>query len=402
MASVLAGVERAMAGEWDLEYLTWHPGPSDPPRPIHRFGAADTNPWDVPGVWAYVRSGRAAVGRLLREARYDLLLPQDGVYTGYFTLQGVASGGVPVIPMDHGNVTLPRSQAFREERLSRDGRPRAAWSLTGARFALYRRTLSRMATEVARSADGLLAAGDDVAEAWEQQFGAKRGRIVQFPFAVDVGAYEPLPAGDRAAARAGEGIPADAIVLAMVNRLVPEKAPLFALRAIARAASLLPQERRPDLRVLIVGDGPLREEVETEMRRLGLASTCSLTGSVSPGEVTRLLRVSDAFLYTATRGINSLAVLEAMAAGCAVVATTRPQLIATYLDEGRGIAVPPGDLEAAAQGIARVLGDPELAHGMGTRARAYVAQHHTDAELRRSLRHAVAVATATRKPVQMT
>jgi glycosyltransferase involved in cell wall biosynthesis len=401
MASVLAGVERAMAGEWELEYLTPHPGKSDLPQRIHRFGSVDTNPWNVPPVWGYVRAGRAALRLLLQQGRYGLVLPQDGVYTGYFTLQGAASSAVPVVAMDHGNVTLPRSEAFRDERLLRKGRTLTPRSLRGARFALYRRALVRMATEVARSADAFLAAGDDVAEAWVQEFGAPADRVVRFPFALDARAYEPLSESERLAARAGAGIPADALVLSMINRLVPEKAPVFALRAIARAASLLPQEQRRRLRVLIAGDGPLRGQVETELRRLGLASTCSLTGALPPEEVTRLLRVSDAFLYTATRGINSLAVLEAMAAGCAVVATTRPQLIATYLADDRGIAVPDGDLDATAQGIARALGNPELGRAMGKRARAYVVQHHNDAELRRSLRHAIAVATAPREPVRL-
>jgi glycosyltransferase involved in cell wall biosynthesis len=397
MANVLACVERAMAGEWEFEYLTTHPNATDSPHLIHRFGSPGVNPWNVPPVWGYVRSGRAALRRLLQKARYDLLLPQDGVYTSYFTLQGAAASAVPVIPMDHGNVTLPRSQAFRDERLPGRGKSLSLPSLDAARFALYRRALLRMATEVARSADAFLAAGDDVAEAWVEQFRARADRVVQFPFAVDAGTYEPLSTSERLAARARAGIPADAIVLTMVNRLVPEKAPAFALRAIARATSLLADEQRRRLRVLIAGDGHLREQVETDMRLLGLASTCSLTGALSPDGVAHLLRVSDAFLYTATRGINSLAVLEAMAAACAVVATTRPLLIAKYLAEGRGVAVPPGDLEATAHGLARVLGNPTLAQAMGRHARAYVLQHHTDAELRRSLRNAIAIATTARR-----
>ena len=393
---MLAGVERAMAGEWELEYLTPHVGDSDAQRVIHRFGTGDVHPRNVPQVWEYVRSGSKAVAELLQSAHYDLLLPQDGAYSGFFTIRGAAGSGIPVVPMDHGNVTLPGSPSFRDERLAQPRRRLTPRSLSLARFALYRRALARMAAEVARSADAFLAAGDDVAAAW-RQFGAPAGRVVRFPFALDVGAYEPLSSSERIAERARAGIPADAVVLSMVNRLVPEKVPVFALRAIARAASLLPQEQRRRLHVRIAGDGPLRGQVEAEMRGLGLASTCSLTGALSPEGVIRLLRISDAFLYTASRGINSLAVLEAMAAGCAVVGTTTPLLIAEYLDEGRGIAVPQGDLEATAREVARVVGDPELAHEMGTRARAYVVRHHTDAALRSSLRHAVAVATDARR-----
>lgn len=393
MRSVLFGVERAMAGEWELEYLTQHVGPSDGKRVIHRFGTARAHPWNVPEVWEYTRAGHAALRRLLQSARYDLLLPQDGVYTSFFTMKSAAAAAIPVMAMDHGNVTLPASKTFREERLNTD-RPLFSRPLAAARFALYRRTLIRMTAEVARGADAFLAAGDDVADAWVEEFGVPRARITPFPFSVDAKEYEPLREGERLVERASLGVPPDGLLLAMVNRLVPEKAPELALRTIAQAASLLADDERRRLRVVIAGEGPLRTQLERDIVQLGLTSVCSLTGALSARRVSLLLRSSDAFLYTATRGINSLAVLEAMAAGCAVVATAVPELIANYLADGRGIAVSPGDAEGLSRGLARVLADVEAARSMGRRARAYVAQHHSDAALRSSLRQAAASATA--------
>ena len=78
-------------------------------------------------------------------------------------------------------------------------------------------------------------------------------------------------------------------------------------------------------------------------------------------------------------------VYEAMAAGCAVVATMQPTDVVQLLAEGRGIAVPAGSADALRDALVRCLCDWVEAKQMGRRARDYIAAHHTARALRRSL-----------------
>ncbi len=138
--------------------------------------------------------------------------------------------------------------------------------------------------------------------------------------------------------------------------------------------------------MLIAGDGPLRSQVEADIGRHRLDSVCRLWGEAAPSDVVTLLAISDIFLYSGTRGTNySMAVLEAMAAGCAVIATTRPLSNAKLLAEGRGIAIPAEDVEQICEALVWLVNNPELCRQMGHLARNYVATQHNASMLKRAL-----------------
>jgi glycosyltransferase involved in cell wall biosynthesis len=125
---------------------------------------------------------------------------------------------------------------------------------------------------------------------------------------------------------------------------------------------------------------------EADIGRHSLDSVCELWGETAPSDVVKLLAISDIFLYSGTRGTNySMAVLEAMASGCAVIASTKPLSNTRLLADGRGIVVPAEHLEQISQALVLLLNDLELCHKMGLLARNYVAVHHSAAIVRRSL-----------------
>jgi glycosyltransferase involved in cell wall biosynthesis len=80
-----------------------------------------------------------------------------------------------------------------------------------------------------------------------------------------------------------------------------------------------------------------------------------------------------------------MAVLEAMASGCAVIASTQPIANALLLAEGRGIAVPASDIQQTSVALVGLLNDLELCRRMGTLARDYIAMKHSAAVFRRTL-----------------
>jgi glycosyltransferase involved in cell wall biosynthesis len=172
----------------------------------------------------------------------------------------------------------------------------------------------------------------------------------------------------------------------LINRLVPEKGLQFALEGIALALAVLAPDIQTRMRVLIAGEGPLRSQIEADILRLGLNSVCIMWGEATPSGVVTILGMSDIFLYSGTLGTNySMAVLEAMAAGCAVIASVAPQSNARLLAEGRGIAIQPGNATEIGTALARLCSDPALCHQMGQVAREYVTTHHSALMLKRTL-----------------
>lgn len=390
MRGVLAGVAQVMREQWDITYLTHSKGPDSDAFAIEQFGSRWAHPWHFPGVWLYSFVGFWKLMKLLRRNHYQLLLPQDGVFTGAFTALAGKIAGVRVVCMDHGSVTLLKSAVYRKERLA--VLKTYAWPrriLFSSRLACYWYSLRLLARIATRYADHFLVAGDEVAEVY-QQLGVQQERITRYAYTIDATRFTPPNSETRNSLRANYGFAPETILVTLINRLAPEKGLFEALEGIDVALSKLDVEIRQRVRVLIAGDGPLRTTLEEEIQRRGLATTCLLYGEATPAEVRDLLAITDIFLYSGTRGTNySMAVLEAMVAECAVIASTSPQSNATLLAEERGIAVTPGSASEIAGALVHLWNNPAMIAHMGQGARQYVMQHHSADALQRSLLQAI-------------
>jgi glycosyltransferase involved in cell wall biosynthesis len=386
MRSVLAGIASAMEPEWQMEYLTRQVGPNPDGLTIWRFGNKLTSNWHFPLVWLYVAAGWRRLVALLREGRCALVLPQDGTFTGAYAALAARVAGVRVVCVEHGTIPQLYNQTYRADRL------RALRAAPWYRQALLRpllvcywpslRLLARVAT---RWTDAFLVHGDDIEQAYRQRLGVSPDRMIRYAFLIDTQRYPAYNAQAKAQQRAHMGLPADSVVVAMVNRLAPEKGLDVALPGISGALQQLPANLAARVRVVIAGDGPLRAQVEADIRRFHLEETCVLLGTQPPAEVARLLSISDLFLFTAIRDSNSVAVLEAMAAGLPVIASAVPPSKAVLLGEGRGMAIAPGDAEAVAVALAEAVRDPQRCQEMGRRARAYIETQHGAEAIRRSI-----------------
>ncbi len=133
------------------------------------------------------------------------------------------------------------------------------------------------------------------------------------------------------------------------------------------AAACLLKETFPDIQVLIVGDGPRRPFLEDVAERLGIFSQVHFVGGVEDVRVP--LSFLDVFVFPSRwPEAFGLTLIEAMAAGKAIVAT-RMGAVSEILRDGRdGWVVPPEDIQAIAEKIAMLLSDPALARTMGQQA----------------------------------
>ncbi len=167
----------------------------------------------------------------------------------------------------------------------------------------------------------------------------------------------PAPGAVRAWFRISD----DAVLLVYVGRLGREKGVALLLDAVAGLPA--------DVYLLLVGDGPERRELETQAQRLGLAGRVVFAGQQDHAHVVDALFASDLFVFPSQTETLGLAVLEAMAAGRAVVAVRGGATTEIVRDgeTGRVVAPDPAALRAA---IADLVRDPDLRRTMGERARA--------------------------------
>jgi len=385
--SVVTSIAVAMADRWRLSYLTQHVGPNPDQLDIRRFGNWMTTPWQFPNAWFYVATAFRDLLKMLRQRPYRVMVPQDGLFSGLPAALAGRLMNVRVTTMDHGTLTLPDSPLYRGERrtdMMREPLPRRA--LSALRFSFHWPSLRLMARWAAHLTDQYLIAGDEVEDVFKSYRNFPPGRITRYPYMVDSDYFHSLPSVERDARRAAAGIPPDAIVVCMNNRLAPEKGMDYAIEALRRALDLTPEPVKSRVRFVIAGGGPLRGHIETELRRTGLDGVCLLWGEATVPEVATILGMSDIFVYASIRGTNvSVALLEAMASGCTIVGTTEPISHAYILSEGRGAPVAPGDVEAMAHALAYYLLHPEERRAAGVRAREYARTQHSAEALRRCL-----------------
>jgi glycosyltransferase involved in cell wall biosynthesis len=211
-----------------------------------------------------------------------------------------------------------------------------------------------------------VAIGDAVAESVRRVYRLPACRIIRN--GITVSDFVPDPRA-REEVRAALELPQDAPVFLAVGRLEAQKDHATALRAFASK-----RLRAANAHLVLAGDGPLRAETERHARALDIADRVRFLGVRS--DVPRLLAAADAFVLASRWEGNPLAVMEAMAAGRAVVAT-RVGCVPELVPESAGRLVAPGDpvaLECAVFGLAR---DRELVRRLGTAA-AEIAQARFD------------------------
>jgi glycosyltransferase involved in cell wall biosynthesis len=139
-----------------------------------------------------------------------------------------------------------------------------------------------------------------------------------------------------------------------VGRLDPEKNPLLLAEVFARL-----RENDPRWRLVVCGEGTMKEELAEALREAGVEEHADLLGYVSlDGGLRDLYRSSHVFLHVSwTEGVPQV-LFESFAAGLPVVATAVGGV--PELAEGRSVLIPPGDAEAATEATRRVVEDAEL------------------------------------------
>lgn len=205
--------------------------------------------------------------------------------------------------------------------------------------------------------------------------GVPASRIQVVPSGIDL---EPFQAPfSRPEVRRRLGLADGELLILNVAALAPHKSQTDLLRAAASARA-----RRSDLRFWIAGDGPLRGELEAEHRALKLGDTVRFLGFRD--DTTDLLRAADLFVISSYLEGLGTSILDAMAAGLAVVATRVGGIPEIVEHQATGILVPPRDPEALATAILDLAGDGARRTALGARGRERARAFSADATAERT------------------
>ena len=179
-----------------------------------------------------------------------------------------------------------------------------------------------------------------------------------------------LNATNDLALRAQFGLDENHFVIGKIARLFKLKGHADLLAAFQK---FLPQT--PQARLLLVGDGALRNEIENQVRALGLQDKVIFTGLVPPGEVPRYVGIMDCLAHLSAREALSRALPQALAAGKPVVAYDFDGADEVCLEGETGFLVRTGDTATVAQRLLQLASDAPLRERLGRRGQQFVREN---------------------------
>ena len=271
---------------------------------------------------AYVRG----VKKLLREGRFDLV--HAHIYASAVAAAIATRGtGLPLVITEHTEASWQNRWARRCSR----------WT--------YRR------------ARRIIAVSTPIERRLIERDGVPPQLVTLIPNAV-------IPASDEPPDVAG-ALPdgwLEGPLVGVVARLQPEKGVATFLKAAAHVSKI-----SPEVRFLVVGDGPLREELLDLVGRVGLRERVRFLGYRADARA--LTGLLDVLVVPSLTEGSPLIVLEAMAARVPVVASAVGGIPDQVRHGEEGVLVPPDDPDALAGALGALLGDPDHAHRLGEAGR---------------------------------
>jgi glycosyltransferase involved in cell wall biosynthesis len=233
----------------------------------------------------------------------------------------------------------------------------------------------------ARRAHAVIAISDAVKDFLEQA-GLPREKLVTVRYGLDA-----IPGTPSEQSPAEVGITRAAPLLLAIGRLIAQKDHATMIEAFART-----HIEHPDAMLVILGDGPLQDETQAHINRLGLEGAVLLPGRLG---IRDWLKRADIFVHTSRWEGFGLVLLEAMLAELPIVAT-RVSAVPEVVDDGvTGILVTPGDVVGVADSLTRLLNEPTRARALG---RAGLERARSDFSIARMAEATIAVYATTLPP----
>ena len=218
---------------------------------------------------------------------------------------------------------------------------------------------------VARFCHRVIAVSEAAARFLVEGKGYPAAKVCVVPNGRDLSAFKPGGAERRDEVRKALGVDRVAPVVGVVGRLETQKGHRYLFDAWPAVV-----REYPDARMLVIGDGSLRADLEHQVRALGIAESVVFLGFRS--DIPRLLDACDGLALPSLYEGMPLTVIEASAMACPVVATAVDGTPEVIEEDVTGWLVPPADPPALGRALIRMLADPERARAVGRAGRERV------------------------------
>ena len=358
---------------------------------------------DVGGAQEVVRSLAPALNRLgchtavlaLRDGPMRPLLEQEGVtvrvvagrsrslvrdpraVAELWRIRGEVARFAAALDADLIQTHLLRSMDFLVLAAAPRRRPAVIWTFHNARLDLRadqvpdggrlldmkRRGYRSLYHHLSRRAAAMVAVSSEVGSAVRTELRPAWGRLVVIPNGVDVARFPADTEADDV--RRGLGVGSEELLVICVAKLYAQKGHATLLEAFAGASAT---DGR--LRLALVGDGPLRDDLSAQIQRLGLAERVTLLGQRL--DAARLVAASDLFVLPSLWEGLPMALLEAMASRKPVIASRVSGTDEVLTGGQHGVLVEPESVAELRDALLRLAADPALRQRLGDAGRARV------------------------------
>lgn len=291
------------------------------------------------------------IKRILTEGQYHILHNHLGAYSG-FPVWVAHRLGIPVITSFHNTQFAPQRWFTRLPILSH---LRSIYATISINYALSHSDLVTGCSQAVIQRFG----GDNTKT-------PGRSRVLYY----GVNVPRPSSPEERASLRRSFGWPADAPLVLHVGRFFEQKNHLGLLSVFQFVL-----EHVPTARMLLVGDGRLRPEIEHTLAKHGLASTVRLLGMRD--DVPSLMSKCDVFVFPSFFEGFGLVAIEANAAGLPVVGSRIPGLTEAVRDGETALLHDVEDIESMAMSAVRILTDRQCAQRLASAGRRWVRENFT-------------------------
>ncbi|MGB4066599.1 MAG: glycosyltransferase family 4 protein [Nitrospira sp.] len=277
--------------------------------------------------------------RLLRRERFDIVHAHSSI-AGVLARAAAKLAGVPMVVFTlHGYATLDFDRSPLRPLL---------W------------TIEKL---MDHCTDGYVAICQYVKNTWSDRKLVDPDRVTVIYNGVDPGLLEQFL--DFAKVRRELGVTAGGPLIGTVGLHEVQKGTRYLIEAMPTVL-----REFPACQLVLVGDGPLREELEALTQRLGISESVTFAGWRK--DAATLLRVFDLFCLPSLQEGFSVALLEAMAQARPIVATAVAGNPEAIVHRETGWLVPPGNSDAIAEGLSALLRQPEWAGQLGDAGRQRV------------------------------
>ena len=201
-----------------------------------------------------------------------------------------------------------------------------------------------------------------------EHYDVEEAKIRIIPNGVDVERFKPT---DATASKRQFDLGEEPTVL-FVGSLVPRKGLPYLVEAAKKVV-----KQQADTKFVIVGDGPLRKQLDESLNNAGLLDNFVFLGNLRENQLSAVYSAADVFVLPSIQEGQGIVLLEAQACGKPVVAFGEGGVYEAVRDKESGFLVDLGNSEGLADELLRLLGDEGLRQKMGATGRRFVTENFT-------------------------